>query len=380
MTISETTTHAGEIDVKLRRIREHLAAHDRDGLLLTTQVNVSWVLGGIDHLVSRTLERSFAWVLVTAGAFEVLALENEQARLEEELRVEALGAELISAPWWGSLDTLAASRVGTAHVLNDGHGPGEAQPQVAQRLRLVLTEAERERMAELGADTCAAVEGALLDLPSNFETLTERELAARVVSGFESRGVLTSGVMVGGNQRRQRYRHPVVTDAPLGRDAMVVVVGARGGLHAALSRTISAVSVGPELAARHQVACEVEATMVAGSCPGRTWTEALEDGLRRYRDAGYPDEWRAHTQGGPIGYGPREYVAYPGDAEIAVPEPRVQSFQAFAWNPTVKGTKSEDTFIVEGDIATSVTNSDAWPAITVETPAGPLTRPAILEL
>jgi hypothetical protein len=43
---------------------------------------------------------------------------------------------------------------------------------------------------------------------------------------------------------------------------------------------------------------------------------------------------------------------------------------AFAWNPTVRGGKSEDTFIAAGDGAVLVTNTADWPVV--------LGRPAIL--
>ena len=369
-----------EVAEKLGRIRRELAAQDLAGVLLATQPNVSWILAGRDHWVSRTLERSFAWVHVSAERFQVLALDNERARLLEELGVEGLGAELVTAPWWSSLDELAAS-VSGERLVNDGYGPGERRPDVAQRLRLVLTEAERARIIELGDDTCAAVEEALLELDaSTMAALSERNVAARVATGFEARGVVAAGIMVGGAARRQRFRHPVVTDAPIGRDLLVVVVGVRGGLHVALSRTVSAGRAVSELAERHELACAVEAAMIATSRPGRTWTDALEAGMRRYADGGLPDEWRAHTQGGPIGYGPREYVAYPREGATAVVQPDVLQHQAYAWNPTVLGAKSEDTFLVDADGWTAVSNSDRWPALHIETPHGAVARPAILEL
>jgi Xaa-Pro dipeptidase len=366
-----------EVEEKLGRIRAHLDAHGLDGALLTTQPNVTWALGGRDHWVSRSLERSFAWVYVDADRLLVLALDNERARLLEEVRVESLGAELVTGPWWGTLEDVATTVVGS-RVLNDGYGPGERAPLAIQRLRLELTDAERRRLRHLGAETCEAVEDALLELDAReLDAMSERELSSRVVAGFETRGIVAGGIMVGGRGRRERFRHPVVTDAPVGRDALVVVVGVRGGLNVALSRTVSAGPVDPVLAERHALACAIEAAMIDASRPGTMWTDALEAGIERYAAGGHPDEWRAHTQGGPIGYGPREYIAYPRESGVSVVEPRVLEHQAFAWNPTVLGAKSEDTFIVDEGGATSVSNSDRWPALQLD---GDIRRPAVLEL
>src|SRR4029079_15897020 len=71
----------------------------------------------------------------------------------------------------------------------------------------------------------------------------------------------------------------------------------------------------------------------------------------------YPGEERKHHQGGAIGYRAREWVAHPGSAEV------VQPRQAFAWNPTITGTKIEDTaLLLDGRLEIIMTSPD-WPSI-----------------
>ena len=120
--------------------------------------------------------------------------------------------------------------------------------------------------------------------------------------------------------------------------------------------------------------------MIAASRPGSEWVDAFEAGLRAYAEAGYPEDWRDHTQGGPIGYGPREFIAYPRESKVSIPDARVHEHQAYAWNPTLVGAKSEDTFLVTADGFEPVSNSDRWPLLSVDSAAGPIERPAILEL
>lgn len=368
-----------EVAEKLDRVRGHLESTGRQGLLLTTLPNVTWLLGGSEHWVSRSMSRSFAWVYVTADDFFVLALENEQARLRDELRVEALGAELRTAPWWSSLEELVAG-IADGRVITDADGPGEVVPQEIQRLRLALVEDERERLRRVGADACVAVEGTLQALRvDELASTTEREIAARVVGAFERLGIVAGGIMVGGHDRRQRFRHPVVTDAAVGASAMVVVIAVRGGLNVALTRTVS-VGSDEHLRQRHATACQVEAAMIAASRPGVRWNEALEAGLVAYRDAGLADEWAAHTQGGPIGYAPREYIAYPPEATVELVEPLVREHQAFAWNPTVQGAKSEDTFLVTSGAPEPVSTSDRWPSTVYDAAGVAVPRPDVLEL
>lgn len=367
-----------EIDEKHERIRSLLEAKGLDGLLLTTQPNVTWMLGGRDHWVSRSMERAFAWTYITPDARYVLALDNERARLLEEVEVEKLGFELVTVPWWKSTEE-AAQSVARGRIGTDRFGDGEVVDADVQRARLELTAAERDRIAALGEDARAALEGELAALDAGtMPKMREYDLGANIVAAFERRGIVTGGLMVGGDERRQRYRHPVVTDAPLGKTAMVVVIAVRGGLNIATTRTVSAGPVEPILAERHRIASAVEAELVAASVVGGTWNGALEKGLAVYAENGYPDEWKYHTQGGPIGYGPREYIAYPPGEGPELPSEEVLEGQAFAWNPTVQGAKSEDTFVVEADGPVSVTNGGDWPTLEFETAAGKVTRPDIL--
>ena len=77
----------------------------------------------------------------------------------------------------------------------------------------------------------------------------------------------------------------------------------------------------------------------------------------------------ATTQGGPTGYEPRDFLA---DFESDSP---VEVHQAFAWNPSVTGAKSEDTTLAGNDGPEILTADACWPSRIV---AG-LPRPLVLE-
>jgi Xaa-Pro dipeptidase len=108
--------------------------------------------------------------------------------------------------------------------------------------------------------------------------------------------------------------------------------------------------------------------MIAATRPGQIWAEALAAGQAAYRAAGFDGEWREHVQGGPISYLSREFDVVPGTAGAAQ---TIAAGTAFAWNPTVRGAKSEDTFVAGLSGPVPVTNTADWPAL----PGG---RPAIL--
>jgi antitoxin VapB len=95
---------------------------------------------------------------------------------------------------------------------------------------------------------------------------------------------------------------------------------------------------------------------------------------RAYADAGYPGEESKHHQGGATGYRTREWVAHPASEET------VQARQAFAWNPSITGTKVEETALLDERGMRIITTSPEWPSYDVRVNDGTLPAPAVLEL
>jgi antitoxin VapB len=239
------------------------------------------------------------------------------------------------------------------------------------RLRWSLCPAEVERYRELGlmagegmGKACRAVAGGM----------TEHEVASLLCAAWRSRGIQPVVVLVAADERIRRYRHPIPTDAKVGRYVMVVGCARKWGLIASLTRLVHFGPVPADLRRRHEEVMAVDAAFIGGTAIGRPIGEAVEAGLAAYAASGFPDEWKLHHQGGPTGYAGREFRAAPGEERPAVDN------QAFAWNPSITGTKSEDTFILTPGGPEIITAVPLWPTRTVQGPTGPLERPDILEL
>jgi Xaa-Pro aminopeptidase len=133
-----------------------------------------------------------------------------------------------------------------------------------------------------------------------------------------------------------------------------------------------------ELRDKAEAVARIDATLIEATRPGATLGEIFERGITAYAQVGFPDEWTRHHQGGPAGYEPRELLATPGSPA------RVTAGQAYAWNPSISGAKSEDTILVTAGAASGnevLTAIPGWPSLTVTLDDGhTLERPAILEL
>jgi hypothetical protein len=58
----------------------------------------------------------------------------------------------------------------------------------------------------------------------------------------------------------------------------------------------------------------------------------------------------------------------------------VAAGQAFAWNPSIQGTKSEDTILAGETQAEILTETAGWPLLPLAVDGQTIMRPAILEV
>jgi antitoxin VapB len=154
---------------------------------------------------------------------------------------------------------------------------------------------------------------------------------------------------------------------------MLVTCGRRSGLIAAITRLVHFGEPDDTLKERHRAVCDVDAAMILATVPDRPVTDALAAAREAYAANGFPDEWKLHHQGGATGYRPREYLVTPDTTE------KVYADQAFGWNPSITGTKSEDTILVgEEGVAFITAPTATWPTLTVERDGTTIERADIL--
>jgi antitoxin VapB len=203
---------------------------------------------------------------------------------------------------------------------------------------------------------------------------SEQEIAALLGGETQKRGVQPIVVLIATDERIFNYRHPLPTDKRLERYAMLVLCGRKSGLVVSMTRLVHFGEPPEEVKRKAEAVAFVDAAFIAGTRPGRTIGEALQDGIDAYGRAGFPNEWNLHHQGGTAGYEAREVIATPGMADP------ISEGQAYAWNPSIAGTKSEDTILVGGEGNELLTAIPGWPTTTVSVRGQTLARPRILEI
>ena len=125
-----------------------------------------------------------------------------------------------------------------------------------------------------------------------------------------------------------------------------------------MTRFVSFVPLSPEIRRKQQAVCNVDAAVNLSTRPGKTLGEMFKTLQKAYADNGFDGEYALHHQGGSTGYAGRDVFAEPGSS-VAIVEN-----QAFAWNPSITGVKSEDTILcTKSGIELITTISPDWPKI-----------------
>jgi antitoxin VapB len=344
-----------ELDAKHEKLVEWLKAQRLGGVLIRRNENVAWVTGGAVELrVLTPGETGVASLLVTAaGKRYYFTTENEAPRLHDE-EFGALDFEPVLFPWWADDTNAAAAKLAGGPLGSDTPGAG-LTPVNLYPLRAALSESEIARYRWLGAETAAATVEALNEVEPG---LSEYDLEAITAAGLLRRGILPSVALYAVDERILNYKHAVPRGKRLKQYGMLNLCSRKWGLAISITRFIYFGALPAELAARFESAAHVNAVLLNATRVGATSAKLFKVAQAAYSAQGFPGEERFHHQGGPTGYGEREWVATPAGTEVVVDN------QAFAWNPSIRGGKVEDTIILRDGVIENLTATPELPALT----------------
>ena len=358
-----------EFDSKQKRIQNLLAERKLDAILLQRVSSFAWATCGAASYVNTATTDGAASLLITRQKRYLITNNIEAARLMQEEKLNVQGWEFKTPDWYETQNVIARLTSGVK-LGADGPYPGaiDLSAELAH-MRSNLTPEEGERFRALGqlcGETMDSVARAIQP------GLTEYNIAGHLAHQAESRGVQAIVNLIATDERIFAFRHPLPTHKKLKSYLMLVLCGRRWGLVCSLTRFVHFGRLPDDLRRKADAVAKVDATFISSTRPGASLGEIFQRATRAYAETGFPDEWHLHHQGGPAGYEPREYIATPGSTDL------VSTGQVYAWNPSITGTKSEDTILVGGQGQEILTAIKGWPTIPVKINGNDITRPAIL--
>lgn len=335
-----------EVATKLELIRQTLQATESSGIRFRGTDWFAWATAGGSNTVLLAAETGVAEVLVTQTGAWILTDEIEAQRLQDEQLPTHAGNSpysVYSYPWaqTAKRESFVHDVTSSGKILSDRPTQNELPlPQSLISHRRVLLPSELDRYRQVGRLASEAMTAVLTQAQPDW---TEQRLAGAGAEALWSRGLHPALTLAAGDRRLPLYRHPLPSQEPLGRQAMLVFCARGQGLIVSLTRFVYFGNWAKEDQKLHRFIADIEAVALSHSQIGTPLNDVYEVLARTYEQYGYPNAIREHHQGGTTGYGAREIVA------TAETSDRLTAHMVLAWNPSIPGAKIEDTFILHPD-------------------------------
>jgi Xaa-Pro aminopeptidase len=238
------------------------------------------------------------------------------------------------------------------------------------KLRYSLTPEELERYRWLGERVSTALEKTLMETRSGEK---ESEVVGRLSKELWKDRIDPVTLMSAADDRVSNFRHPIPTERRIEKYLMVSVNARKWGLIVSLTRFVHFGKLPNELKDKYEANVFIDCTLMAHTRPGIPASEVFQKGIDAYNTIGYSEEWKLHHQGGSIGYTGRDYRVSYKTPDI------IQEKQAFTWNPSITGTKSEDTILATSIGPEMITQPILYPTLSMTVAGISFKRPTILE-
>jgi len=368
----ETMPTSNELKEKERRVRDFLRSKGLKALLLKRQANFSWMTCGGLNLVGITTEFGATSLLITEESKFVISSNIEAPRMIEEEALEKQGFILKAFPWHEDQESAIIKELtGEGSLGSDAPFPNaQVLAEDVAKLRYSLTPEEQKRYRWLGKKVSNALEKTMMKTKKGEK---ESAVVGRLCKELWKDRIDPITLMSAADDRISNFRHPIPTEKKVEKYLMVSVNARKWGLIVSLTRFVYFGKLPEELREKYEANVFIDCMMMAHTRPGIPAREVLQKGIDAYHAKGYPEEWKLHHQGGSIGYTGRDYRVHLKTPDL------IQENQGFTWNPSITGTKSEDTILATSKGPEIITRPILYPTLSMEVGGISFTRPNILE-
>ncbi len=377
MTYKEDSSIQGrvkEIEIKVERVRATLANKKWDALYIAKAEAFAWITAGGDSIITRYVENGVIGILITKNARYALTDSIEYPRVIDEEKLNELGFEVLSRPWYEdtTLDTITKIITKDGVLAADISIPGahDASAEIS-KMQYSLLDNEIARYLHLGDVFSKCIEEVLCEVkPGDVEI----DIVGRVNNAIWKHNIDAVLYLVAADERIYKYRHCIPTNKKVDKFLMICCNGRYKGLITKLTRFIHFGDIDENLLKQYNQTLEIENRMIKATTIGADNLDAFEVAKNSYEEFGYKDMWKVHHQGGPQGYTNGYYLITPNKHETVVEN------QCYCYNPSITGTKTEDAFIVTKDGPIMITEPKLFPKIKATIGNKEIVRPGIMVL
>jgi Xaa-Pro aminopeptidase len=352
-----------ELADKVLLLKDYLKSKNADAVILGKERNIKWLTGGyFNSQIVLNKESGSVMLIVDKEGKLYLLSNNIEVRRSLEDGLEAMEFKPLVFDWYlpGRMPSVLDEVFGGLGKLLSDHPIADIKllADDFKELRYSLHPHELSRYRALAMEVTKAVEEVCYALEQG---MSEKQLEAMTAMALWKRGILPTVLLMGADERIADYRHALPSDARFKEMAMINVVAEKWNMPVAITRFVHFGPMDSKLEEKFKAVARVNALYHHNTRPGQNVRGIFGAMQGWYEQVGFRWEWEKHHQGGAIGYDDREYVIRPDLHAI------VRENQAFAWNPTITGSKMEETILATSSGPEVLTKGyGKWPMFDVE--------------
>lgn len=338
---------------KVEEIRQIIRDKKADALIINSQANFSYVTRGRGFIGLASIA-SCCSLILTMDEVYIVSDNIESNRLIVDQIGQDKFVKVLDYPWNNpqQKDELFYSILGSKIVLSEDDVAKELF-----MLRTVFSDSDIEDYKRLCAESAIILEKICKN--DIVKGMSEYELAGVISKKLWEENIEPITILIGFDERAFKFRHPVMAGAQLENYALIAICARRNGLIASLTRNIL-VETDEELLEKHKKCAYVDAVFTHSIKAGNNIRNLYKEASRAYKKVGYEGEQNYHHQGGLTGFVPRELKADDNSDHI------IRNNEAFAFNPSLQGAKTEDTILLTKDGVEVMTYTGSYTYVDIE--------------
>jgi Xaa-Pro dipeptidase len=344
---------------KINLLKEIMEDNGLDGIIISKRTNFLWLTDGKSNNVIRDEDFSLVYLFITKGGerFLITTSSDSDRLIEEELY--ELDFKVKEYKWFSESYKDAIKRTAVKGRIGSDFYDHEYKyiEEDLKSKRVGLTDFEISKAKKLSTEFSGLLTDYCISL---IPGKTEIDIALGLELNCLKKRINCPVLMVGSDERIEKYKHPVATDKKVEKFVLIAAVVERKGICISVSRSVYFGKVPRDLNHRHDVVCRLEERLFRNSKAEKPLKEIISDIKDGYKELRHEDEWKNHTLGGVSGYRPREFLA----ADNSKYKLKINNI--LAWNPTIRGVKAEDTGLVTDRGLEQLTIDRRWPSKKIE--------------
>ena len=203
---------------------------------------------------------------------------------------------------------------------------------------------------------------------------SEIKIAGGLSAAMWAAGLEPVLLLVASDHRIYDYRHAIPTEKKLEKFLMISCNARYKGLITKITRMAYFGDLPDDIREQYIKTAHIENVMADATRPGVDELEVFELSRKLYAEAGYPEMWKVHHQGGPQSYTNGFYLMNEDVHGL------VREGEVYGYNPSITGTKTEDAFIVTKDGPLFASFPVTFPQLREVINGVEYVRPGILEV